>query len=152
MDNLVTFLSLRIFNPTRSTLLIRRFKRTQVWSIPVIEMEPADDDPMNHLDECMERLVLSKTFNLIAALPIITLDEEDQIWNEKLRDYLPKVFRSVIYDIQYEGHIRRGVPTDHMGSYDMFRWVTPISLNSMVKLNRPTAALGKLMEKESCLS
>jgi hypothetical protein len=152
MDNTCTYLALRLFNPTRSTLIIRRFKRTGVWSVPVIEIDPIDDDPMNHIDKCMEQISQCAGFELIAALPIITIDEEDLIWNEGTRDYLPKVFRSVIYEIQYEGFISTHTPDKYEGRFDMFRWVNPTDLKSMTKLNRPTAALSKMMEKESCLS
>jgi len=152
MDNLVTFLALRVFNPAREKILIRRFKRTQVWSIPVIEIKPVDDDPMNHIERALNDVKVRPSFKMIAAIPIITMDEEDLIWNEGVRDYLPKIFRSVIYELQYDGFVCPGLPASLTKSYDLMRWVEPDVLKSMTKLNRPTDILSKMMEKETCLT
>lgn len=151
MDNLVTFLALRVFDQPREKILIRRFKRTQVWSIPVIEIKPVDDDPMNHIEKALNEVKVRPSFKMVAAIPIITMDEEDQIWNEGVRDYLPKIFRSVIYELQYEGFVCHSLPAS-LTNYDMMRWVDPGHLKNMSKLNRPTDILSKMMEKETCLT
>jgi hypothetical protein len=147
-----THLGLRIFDKSRTNIMIRKYKKTKVWTIPNIEVKDSNKGIEYHIEEILSILKPHMSFKLISILPIIRHECESDVWDSEKKLHIPTIFKSFIYEIQYDGVIYKSIPESLDSQFYETLWVRPPILAKMSPLNRLTSVLAHMMEKEICLS
>lgn len=132
-------LGLRIFNQSRTKVLLRRYKRSKVWAFPTIPIG-LEGDPLPCIWELLNTTLRSKDWELISAIPIL---ETERAANADAPN-------SVIYDILYRGEFldasqSADLPTD----FDDATWIgCQSSFDNVRPMNIPTKDALDAMTKD----
>lgn len=144
----IIFLALKILDKKKENILVRRFKGAKVWTMPLVSISMTSVDPFHRLPLALKEIAVGKDFKFISATPIVKYDHTENIWNEKEGKYIPKIFRSFIYSLQYEGHVYPSLPSAVRDDYDKVMWAPVDGLKTLGHFNRPMDAFIKAVEKE----
>ena len=133
--------ALRVFNMTRSCVLMKQFTKTGTWTLPVMSI-PREADPMNHIHSLLEQVGHDDKFELVSAVSIIefTKTAPDDIEHH-----------SIIYDLRYTGKVLKTLTKRDKILYKASKWVQTGVINKLPIVNHPTHAYIVATEKESCL-
>lgn len=139
MENKNKLLALRIYNKTRSCLLMRKFPNG-VWTLPVKTIDD-QDDPADHIASMLQEI--DGDFKLVAAVSILDIMSEDEKTGE---------VRSVVYDVKYDGRISASISARE-SKYVHGQWVPADGVRHKAdgKLNSATTNYIRAVEVEQCL-
>lgn len=148
MAPITTFLALKIESNEGKDILVRRFRASKVWSMPIITLTNSTDDPYVHLPKVLKEVIVSPKFKFISAVPIVKYDHTERIYDDKERAYCPKIFRSFIYRLQFEGNVSPVLPGIVRDDYDRSRFAPINGLRALGHVNRALDAFLQAVEKE----
>ena len=127
----------RVFNAAKDRVLIFRYKKTKVWSLPVAH---SDIHPAGFVDFVSDAIVLGRAFELLGFIPIMVHLEKEAEWNEETNKYEQVEYNFKVYDLQYQGVVRPKVSPSGEKLYDCVAWSKQEDLLKMGFINRITKA------------
>ena len=144
MSELKRLVGLRVFNQTRSCILMKQFKGTLNWTIPMTTMTEEELDPLSCISRIIARqLHRANDFELVSTIAMIN-------WKEEVAKDM--TVQSFVYDLKYQGKV---YPTLVPGQslFEKSQWMQKGVIGSLISqgLTFPTRALVMGMEKEECL-
>ena len=134
-----TFALLRVYNMTRSCVLMRKFANYDTWTLPIAAV-PKGDDPLTVLPALMKQIKGGVKF--ISAVNIFTSTSVDSPTGD--------VYNGVVYALDYKGKLDPDLPRTLKKEYCLSKWVQVGSMTNK-KNNYMTAAFARAMLEETCL-
>ena len=138
-------LMLRVHNSTRSCVLMKKFKDSDIWTMPVISM-PYKADPMNYIHYVLKQVATDDKFRVISAVSMIDYCHPEEKDGKTIEHH------SIIYDLRYAGKVLPALTKQDDYKYDTSKWVQKGMLDQYIdKCNYPLYAYIKAVGKEECL-
>lgn len=144
-----TFLALKVMDYIGRHILIRRFKRSRSWTLPMISFNgELPTNPFYHVDKIIDSIAsIGGGLEIKSLLPVVNKVHHVKVWDDQVRDYILEKRRIIIYEIYYKGIISPNVTSSHAHYYDISNWSTIKSLKSLVNINDTTRELvNKMVE------
>jgi hypothetical protein len=141
------YTAFRVFNAAKSKILVFRYKKTKVWSIPTAHKELS---PLEFLDFLSSMLVLGRSFHFMSFIPILVSTDKEIIWNEDLNRYVPVKDDLRVFDFQYEGVISPLISSTAEKYFDSVCWVAQDNIMDLRFINKITKSF-YLNFKSKCL-
>lgn len=140
----------RVFNAAKSKILIFRFTKTKVWTIPVSHSDNLS--PANFLDYATNMLVLGRSFHFVGFIPIMSTTHKEMVWSDEKGCYIPSSDQLKVFDFQYEGVIRPRISSVAEKHYDLALWVDPHEMLNVGFINQITKSFYLSMKSKSLLN
>ncbi len=129
-------LAIRVYNTTRSCILMRQFNNN-IWTLPMVSI-PHESDPIYHIDNVLNQI--KGDFKLISAVSMIDYTDTDV--DEQIR-------HSIVYDIKYKGKIYPECPDHCKDMYKKSQWMQIEKLKNRNDLNHPTLVFAVVIESQN---
>lgn len=143
------YTAFRVFNAAKERVLLFRFRRAEVWTIPITHEEVS---PINFLDFLSSTLVLGRSFSFMGFIPIISLIDKDVLWSNEKMAYTSSENNFKVFDFQYEGVIRPRLSSAAEKYYDMVDWCKPDGIMDIGFVNKITKTFYLTSKSKSLLN
>jgi hypothetical protein len=138
------FLFVRIFNKTRSCIMVRKYwGEDGPWTLPGINI-PLEDDPFDHIPSVLTEI--GGEFDLMSATSIFEIEQDVSDNNDGSEFY-----RSVFYDLRLKGTVDPKTEDDNE-TFETGKWITIPALKASKDLNIPSQAFAEMLEAHKCLA
>jgi hypothetical protein len=134
----IKLVALRLFNKTRSCVLMRQFK-SGLWAFPTSSV-PLDEDPMYYVDEILEKDVTGD-FELVSAINVFECTRSDLAGGKSI---------NYVYDIKYNGFVYPSPPANSK-RFISGKWMAVEQLKREKNITYLMCEFVSIMEKEQCL-
>ena len=139
MPQVIKLLGLRIYNKTRSYILLRPTSEG-LWEVPTISLRYNED-----ITNRMERII-REIGSPITIISLVNIAE----FTHEISDDLS--FHNVVYDVRYRGKIHPGqCKKETNGVGNVGKWALLEDLVKHESLAAPTQKLVELMDSTPCL-
>lgn len=141
-DKADKFLAIRVFNSTKSCILVKQFKNG-VWTLPLVTI-PYKSDPFYHINSVLKQI--DGKFELASAINMIEYEEKAKsvVTGEE------EIYTSVIYDIRYTGKVESGL-VKGQSEYINSKWYPIDAIKNLGSINYTTKILADAVKENPSL-
>lgn len=144
------FVGVRVFDFRRYGTLFQRYRRSKVWTIPVLQAATSESNLFDLMHKVIDSLPVTGSRKIISATTLFeTTSYVDLQEGAENGDY--EAWDMVVYHVDIAGQFESSLsPNDK--NFDGRAFVPYGSINSTLKtFNEITARFLKAMEKQKCL-
>jgi hypothetical protein len=145
-----TFLGLQINNYMDKAILVRRFKRSGVWTIPHISFDgEICGTPLNYIERITNTLTtIGGAIELISLIPVVSKVYSSKVWDNFMQKEVNALNKLIVYNMKYKGIVSPNVVSSYNHFYDHSSWLPFESLNTVANTNPITEILIKKLNGE----
>ena len=115
----MVYTAFRVFNAAKDKILVFRYRKTKVWSIPATHSEIS---PTDYIDFVSAALTLGRSFQCIGFIPILITKDSDLVWSEENSRYISMEHDFRVFDFQYQGVISPKISSESEKYFDLVTW------------------------------
>lgn len=149
MSDTTRYIGLKIISNLNNTILVRKFKRTNTWTIPHT-IVPEKANIFSYINKVLAGVSVNKEFKIISAISIFEHDIVDELWNPMKQDYTPHTYKITIYELKYSGAMFVTPATNMLDIYSEGRWIPLSCLKTLRPVNRVTDTFCLMLENKTC--
>ena len=136
-------IALRILNTEKNKILLRKFKRSGVWSIPQ-DMVTQNSNEYEKLFFLINSLSLSNDFYIKKFSPLSIYTTKSNVWNSSIGEYVNNITITTVYNVDYGGLIKDVI----IGNiFSDIKWFDIVDTNKLISKDDVTKATIVVMEK-----